>query len=54
MVKDREAWHAACSPWGGNESDMTEQLNNNILMAGSKEELNNLLMRVKEDSERAG
>ena len=53
MVKDREAWRAACSPWGGNESDMTEQLNNNILMAGSKEELKNLLMRVKEGSEKA-
>ena len=23
MVKDREAWHAACSPWGHQESDMT-------------------------------
>ena len=29
MVKDREAWHAACSPWGRKELDMTEQLNNN-------------------------
>ena len=27
MLKDREAWHAACSPWGHKESDMTEQLN---------------------------
>ena len=24
MVKDREAWCAACSPWGHSESDMTE------------------------------
>ena len=29
MVKDREAWHAACSPQGHKESNMTEQLNNN-------------------------
>ena len=25
-VKDREAWHAACSPWGHKESNMTEQV----------------------------
>ena len=24
MVKDREHWHAACSPQGRKESDMTE------------------------------
>ena len=29
MVKDREAWHAACSPWGPKKSNMTEWLNNN-------------------------
>ena len=29
MVKDREAWHATCSPWGHKESNMTERLNNN-------------------------
>ena len=27
LVMDREAWHAACSPWGHKKSDMTEQLN---------------------------
>ena len=27
MVKDREAWHAACS-WGRRESDTTYPLNN--------------------------
>ena len=27
LVMDREAWHAACSPWGRTESDTTEQLN---------------------------
>ena len=26
LVIDREAWHAACSPWGHKESDLTEQL----------------------------
>ena len=29
MVKDRKAWHAACSPWGRKISDTTERLNNN-------------------------
>ena len=29
MVRDREAWHAAVSPWGRKESDMTWWLNNN-------------------------
>ena len=28
IVKDTEAWHAACSPWGCQESDTTERLNN--------------------------
>ena len=28
MVKDREAWCAAVSPWGRKESDTTERLNN--------------------------
>jgi len=28
-VKDREAWHATCSPWGLRELDTTLQLNNN-------------------------
>ena len=23
IVKDREVWHAACSPWGHKESDTT-------------------------------
>ena len=27
-VKDREIWPAACSPWGHQESDTTEGLNN--------------------------
>ena len=27
MVMDREAWCAACSPWGHKESDITERLN---------------------------
>ena len=26
LVMDREAWCAACSPWGRKESDMTEGL----------------------------
>ena len=29
MVRDREAWRAACSPWGCKESDTTGHLNNN-------------------------
>ena len=29
IVKDREAWCAACSPWGRKELDTTERLNNN-------------------------
>ena len=27
LVTDREAWRAACSPWGRKELDTTEQLN---------------------------
>ena len=27
LVMDREAWRAACSPWGHKESDTTERLN---------------------------
>ena len=27
LVIDREAWRAACSPWGCKESDTTERLN---------------------------
>ena len=27
LVTDREAWHAACSPWGHKELTTTEQLN---------------------------
>ena len=27
LVIDREAWRAACSPWGRKGSAMTEQLN---------------------------
>ena len=26
VVMDRESWHAACSPWGRKELDMTERL----------------------------
>ena len=29
LVMDREAWHAAVSPWGHKESDMTQGLNTN-------------------------
>ena len=35
MVKDREA--GCCSPWGHKESDMTEQLNNNISVPSCKD-----------------
>ena len=50
---------ACWSPWGHTESYVTEQLNNRyaddtILMAESKEEIKNLLMKVKEESEKAG
>ena len=27
MVRDREAWSAACDSWGRKESDTTERLN---------------------------
>ena len=29
LVKDREVWHAALTPWGRKDLDKTEQLNNN-------------------------
>ena len=31
IVKDREVWCPACSPWGHKELYMTERLNNNKL-----------------------
>ena len=36
MVKDREAWWC-CSPWGHEESDTTERLNNNNSNKATKE-----------------
>ena len=33
LVTDREAWHAACHPWGHKELDKTEQLNKAELKA---------------------
>ena len=50
---------ACWSPWGHTESYVTEQLNNRyaddtILIAESEEELKNLLMKVKEESEKSG
>ena len=42
-VKDREAWHATCRPWGPKESDTTQQLNNNHHVAvGQPSDLENL------------
>ena len=32
LVMDREAWRAACSPWGRKESDMAEQLSKNPMI----------------------
>ena len=29
IVKERQVWHAVCSPWDRKESDMTYQLYNN-------------------------
>ena len=29
IVKDKEVW-VCCSPWGGEDSDMTERLNNKV------------------------
>ena len=34
MLKDRKAWHAACSSWRCNASDMTGLLDNNIILNG--------------------
>ena len=41
LVTDREAWHAACHPWGHKELDKTEQLNKAELKA-----LNTLLYTI--------
>ena len=38
MVKDREDWRAA-APWGCEESDTTEQLNNNNLQFSANVQL---------------
>ena len=56
LVKDREAWRASVHGVTKSRtwlSDWTE-LNWTTLMAESKEELKNLLMRVKKESEKAG
>ena len=29
IIKDRKAWHAACSPWGCKELDTADRLNSN-------------------------
>ena len=43
-----------CNPRGHKDSDSTERLNWIELTAESEGELKNLLMKVKEDSEKAG
>ena len=40
--------------WGRKELDMIEQLHTSHLMAESEEELKNLLMKVKEESDKVG
>ena len=32
VMEDREAWRAACNPWGRKELDTTWQLNNNNIV----------------------
>ena len=32
MVRDREAWHAACGPWGHKDLDTAGQLNNKTIL----------------------
>ena len=41
MLKDRKAWHAACSSWRCKASDMTGLLNNNIILNGFLSEREN-------------
>ena len=51
LVMEREAWHAAIQ---GVTKIRTERLKWIELMAESEGELKNLLMKVKEDIEKAG
>ena len=58
-VGDGQGSLACCRPGDYKESEMTKQMNNRYaddttLMAESEEELKSLLMRVKEESEKAG
>ena len=53
LVMVREAWRAAVHG-GHKELDMTEWLNWTTLKAESEEEPKNLLMKVKEESEKVG
>ena len=34
MVKDREVWHAACTPWRHRELDMTQRLKKEKISPG--------------------
>ena len=53
MVMDREAWHAAVHKAAKSQMWLTDWTELNW-MAESKEELKNVLKRVKEQSEKAG
>ena len=51
IVKDRQAWHAAVSPWGRKESDTAERLNNNDLIYTLKNAKISSLMKITESKQ---
>ena len=46
MVKNRETWCAACSPWGLKEPDTTEWLNNNNKISQTEEDKYQMIVLI--------
>ena len=54
MVRDREAWCAAVSPWGRKESDTAERLNNNLIYTLKNAKMSSLMKITESKQSRNG